>query len=86
MVPNLCSQFIALTISTEREGFLDPLEKAANGDVKYITAFRKTPGNSDLLRDLPADSVQTDQAVLIEGRSYFVSFAKESETDNGGTH
>jgi DNA sulfur modification protein DndD len=83
MVPNLCEQFIAFTISTEREGFLEPLERAANGDVKYLTAFRKTPGNADLMRDLPAGAMQTEQSVLVDGRAYFVRFAKESETDNG---
>lgn len=83
MVPSLCSQFIAFTISTEREAFLEPLEKAAGMDVKYITAFRKTVGNADLMRDLPVGAEQTEQAVLVEGRDYFVRFAKESESDNG---
>lgn len=83
MVPNLCSQFIAFTISTEREGFLEPLERAAGGDVKYLTAFRKTLGNADLMRDLPVTAVQTEQSVVVDGRDYFVRFAKESENDNG---
>ena len=85
MVPQLCSQFIAFTISTEREAFLEPLEAAAEGDVKYLTAFRKTDGNAELMKDLPVSFYDNGHSVVVEGRDYFMSFAKEvEEVDEGG--
>jgi DNA sulfur modification protein DndD len=75
LVPQLCQQFIALTISTEREGFIDPLYEAAGHDVKFLTAFRRTPGTEPLVAALPATGVaQTANGVLVEGRDYFLRF------------
>ncbi|QLA82559.1 hypothetical protein EXV95_19110 [Acidovorax sp. JMULE5] len=85
MVPALCTQFVAFTISTEREAFLEPLEASAGGDVKYITVFRNTPGNSALLKDLPADHTDNGQSVVVGGRDYFVRFALENENDEAGS-
>ena len=83
MVPQLCNQFIAFTISTEREAFLEPLEAAANGDIRYLTAFRKTEGNSELMRNLPQSTVDNRSSNVVEGRDYFVQFAKEEEVVGG---
>ena len=75
LIPQLCQQFIALTISTEREGFVDTLYEAADHDVKFLTAFRRTPGNEPLIAALPAAGVtQTTNGVLVEGRDYFLRF------------
>ena len=41
LIPNLTEQFIAFTISSERNNFVKPLEKACASKVKYITLFRK---------------------------------------------
>ena len=84
MVPQLCTQFIAFTISTEREAFLEPLEVAADNDVHYLTAFRKTPGNADLMRNLPASARDNGHSVVVEGREYFLRFAKEAEVEERG--
>jgi DNA sulfur modification protein DndD len=85
MVPALCTQFVAFTISTEREAFLEPLEASAGGDVKYITVFRNTPGNASLLNDLPADHTDNGQSFVVGGRDYFVRFALENENDEAGS-
>ena len=75
LIPQLCQQFIALTISTEREGFVETLYEAADHDVKFLTAFRRTPGNEPLIAALPATGVtQTTNGVLVEGRDYFLRF------------
>jgi hypothetical protein len=74
----------AFTISTEREAFLEPLEVAAGNDIRYLTAFRKTEGNADLMKDLPAASRDNGHSVVVEGRDYFVRFAKEVEVDERG--
>lgn len=78
LVPQLCEQFVAFTISTEREGFIEPLSKAAQDDVKFLTGFRRSPGTEPLLADLPAGSyVQSENGVLVEGREYFMTFDVE---------
>jgi DNA sulfur modification protein DndD len=75
LVPQLCQQFIALTISTEREGFIDPLYEAAGHDVKFLTAFRRTAGTESLIATLPTSGVTTtSNGVLVEGRDYFQRF------------
>ena len=40
LIPHLGPQFIAFTISSERDGFLGPLESIAGSDIQYITLFR----------------------------------------------
>lgn len=79
MVPGLCNQFVAFTISTEREAFLEPLETSAEGDVKYITAFRNSPGNAYLMAKLPPGHVANGQSSVVEGRDFFVQFAVKEE-------
>ena len=79
MVPGLCKQFVAFTISTEREAFLEPLEAAADEDVKYITAFRSSPGNAYLMANLPKQHAANGQSVVVEGRDFFVQFAVKEE-------
>ena len=82
MVPQLCEQFVAFTISTERDSFLPALERKSDGRIKYLTLFRKSAGTQHLLQSLPADGmVQTKNAVIVEGRDYFTQFSlvKESE-------
>jgi DNA sulfur modification protein DndD len=75
LVPELCDQFVALTISTEREGFVPALDKKSKGNIKYITVFRKTPGTAHLLKLLPKKGVtQTQNSVVIEGKEYFDQF------------
>lgn len=79
MVPYLCKQFVAFTISTEREAFLEPLEKSALNDVKYVTVFRKTQGNAELMKDLPTGHIDNGSSVVVTGRDYFVRFALSEE-------
>ena len=75
LVPQLCEQFIALTIDAERQDFIEPLSDAAGSDVKYLTAFRRTEGAQELIEDLPTTGVtQTANGVLVEGRDYFLRF------------
>lgn len=81
LIPTLCTQFVGFTINTERPGFVVPLEKAA-GSVKFLTMFRKTDGTARLLPGLPKEGVvQTDSAVLVEDRDYFMSFGLKDEQE-----
>lgn len=81
LIPELCSQFVAFTINTERPGFVDTLETAAK-DVTFLTLFRKTPGTVRLMKALPKGRYdETDTAVLVNDRDYFYAFDVRDEED-----
>jgi DNA sulfur modification protein DndD len=81
LIPQLCSQFVGFTISTERLGFVNALE-ATKTPIKYLTMFRKTSGTKNLLSSLPSSGVtQSPNAVVIEDRSYFHAFDMEEEAE-----
>lgn len=84
MIPKLCKQFVAFTITTERHDFVPALEKAAAGDVRYLTLFRKTAGASKLKGALPTSGVvETSNAYLVEGKKYFDEFSFATEAELG---
>lgn len=75
VIPELTDQFVAFTISSERVGFTDHLDYAADGDVRYLTLFRKNVNTDYLIGELPDTGVQhTNDGVLVEGRDYFNKF------------
>lgn len=81
LIPELCTQFVGFTINTERQGFVPALEQAA-GSIKYLTLFRKTEGTKRLMDSLPGQGVtETETAVLIEDREYFMNFGLRSEEE-----
>jgi len=82
MVPQLCRQFLAFTISSEREGFVNALHDASNGNVRYLTLFRRTTGTGQLENDLPEDGVlKSETGVLVEGKQYFLAFDLDQEPE-----
>ncbi len=82
MVPQLCDQFIAFTISTERKDFLPAIEKAAGKNIRYITLFRNTKGTAHLIKGLPKQGVKNSKdGILVEGREYFVQFSLAEESE-----
>lgn len=82
LIPELCDQFVAFTISSEREGFVSALEKSAHGDIRYVTMFRATEGTKNLLKEMPSTGVlKSENAVLIEGRDYFFKFDVDDENE-----
>ncbi|MGD1711907.1 hypothetical protein [Dapis sp. BLCC M172] len=90
-IPDLCHQFIALTISTEREGFTDTLNNNSrfttpnknSRSTKFVTVFRKTKGTEKLQNTLPSEGVtQTENCVIVEGKEYFDKFDLEEYEDD----
>jgi len=82
MIPSLCDQFVAFTISTERSHFLPAIEQYVQKNIRYLTLFRKVSGTKHLLDSLPSEGVnQSENAVLVEGRDYFVKFALAEESE-----
>jgi DNA sulfur modification protein DndD len=81
LIPELCTQFVGFTINTERAGFVTALERASD-DCLFLTMFRKTPGTQRLMQNLPDSGVvETDNAILVRDREYFMSFDVTREED-----
>lgn len=81
MIPALCEQFVAFTISTERDHFLPALEAIVGPSIVYLTAFRAAPGTQQMLEHLPASAVRTVDGVVVPGRDYFVNFVIPEEQE-----
>jgi hypothetical protein len=79
LIPKLTNQFVAFTISSEREGFIPRLKEAAGGAVQFVTLFRK--GAIDL-EDVVSDSslsTQSRDGVVVQGEDFFNAFQLDTE-------
>jgi DNA sulfur modification protein DndD len=81
MIPVLCDQVVAFTISTEREHFLPALESVAGDSIAYLTAFRASSGMNQVVSALPSHAVKTENGVVVSGREYFVNFVIPRERE-----
>lgn len=81
LIPELCTQFVAFTINTERPGFVPALERTSR-ECLFLTVFRRTDGTRRLETNLPAQGVtRTETATLVRDRDYFMQFdVTETET------
>jgi DNA sulfur modification protein DndD len=78
LAPKLSSQFIAFTITSERQNFLDPIRAAAHDQVQHLTIFRNSATE---LVHTAADHkhVITYNGVVVEGAEFFEQFHQEKE-------
>lgn len=87
IIPQVCPQFVGFVLDAERSGFVDEVHRQANGDVLYLTAFRNSERNQELLEKLPISGVtHTADGVMVHGKEYFdcVAFAVDkNETEQG---
>ena len=75
MIPVLCHQFIAFTISTERERFVDTLIESTCGAIDFITIFRLTDAHADLLEfDPKINSTKSNDGCVVYDKDYFTKF------------
>jgi DNA sulfur modification protein DndD len=81
LIPRLTRQFIAFTISSERQGFMPALE-ITEGKIQYITLFRK--GAQDLERAARREShvEETSDGLCVHGRKFFHEFHIDLEASN----
>ncbi len=80
LIPKLSNQFIAFTISSEREGFLPALKQACSSDdIEYITLCRKD--DSSINNGDSAKIVTTVDGVCVYDEEYFNHFQLEQEKD-----
>ena len=80
LIPSLSEQFLAFTISSERQGFIDTLHQVATQEVKYLTLFRKASEMKHIWQDLDSSIFKdTTDGVLVEGKEFFEQFDLEDE-------
>lgn len=79
LVPKLTKQFVAFTISSEREGFVNALEENSQQPIQYLTIFRK--GNADDYNLFSGDNVIEDtmDGYVVSGKEFFNTFQVEVE-------
>ena len=82
LVPQLTEQVVAFMISPERDGFLPSLERASNGDIQYITLFRRGVNHlEDRISAMPSGVEKTRDGCRVIGEAFFNDFQVESEFD-----
>lgn len=79
LIPNLTGQFIAFTISSERARFIDPLKRASNTEIHFITLFRK--GSTALQTEArkKGDVTETTDGLNVSGEEFFNDFQLDEE-------
>jgi DNA sulfur modification protein DndD len=85
LFPKLSHQLIAFTISTERDGFLAPLENAVNKmgkSIQYLTMFRKGRPDLDASASSEKGVEESGDGLWVSGRSFFENFQLEAEDDD----
>jgi hypothetical protein len=79
LVPLLTSQFIGFTISSEREGFIKPLEEASKNGIQFLTLFRKGPADVERAAKAERGVIETEDGLLVPGRRFFDAFQLDEE-------
>jgi DNA sulfur modification protein DndD len=79
LIPKLSGQFIAFTISSERDQFVAPLKKACKDGIQMLTLFRK--GSAELQKAAIATKtcIESDDGLLVSGEKFFTDFQVDEE-------
>lgn len=78
LLPSISQQLVAFTTSSEYEQFVPVLDRAARGDVQYLTMFRLND-DTRLLLDGAEDSAAelTANGALVTSKNFFEAFDSE---------
>lgn len=79
IIPKLADQFIAFTISSERQNFVDPLAAAAVEEINFVTLFRKGNKQEAIALKEGRNCKQSDDGIWVTGKNYFDHFHTETE-------
>ena len=72
ILPEVCPQFIGFVLDTERQDFVEKLDRVSNGNVQYLTAYEDSVKNEKLLATIPDSGVErTTNGVVVDGKDYF---------------
>ena len=79
LIPRLTGQFIAFTISSEREQFISPLKQASNDMVQFTTVFRKGSDSLEAQARSSGTCEETVDGMKVSGETFFNSFQIDDE-------
>jgi DNA sulfur modification protein DndD len=79
LIPKLTRQFVAFTISSERQNFVPPLEASLGAPVQFLTLFRKGPVELERAAEVHIGVERTPDGVLVPGRDFFCAFHMDQE-------
>lgn len=79
LIPKLSAQFICFIISSERQGFTDPLIKAAPEIPFFITMFRKGNQMLEVSTKRKFKFQETEDCISVVGQTFFDSFHSDNE-------
>jgi DNA sulfur modification protein DndD len=79
LIPRLTDQFIAFTISSERDRFVPKLKLASKANVRFLTVFRK--GSKELQQSAraAAEVVESPDGFVVGGEDFFNGFQLDEE-------
>ncbi len=79
LLPKISQQLVAFTTSSEYEQFVPVLDRAAQGDVQYLTMFRLNDATRPLLDGLASESVALSaNGALVSSKQFFQGFDSEA--------
>lgn len=79
LLPSISQQLVAFTTSSEYEQFVPVLDRAARGDVQYLTMFRLNDATRPLLnRTDSGAAILSANGALITSKSFFEAFDSEA--------
>ena len=79
LLPSISRQLVAFTTSSEYEQFVPVLDRAARGDVQYLTMFRLNDATRPLLsRADGTDAVLSTNGALVTSKGFFEAFDSEA--------
>lgn len=81
LIPNLSEQFIAFTISSERDKFIEPLKNSSKAEIQFVTIFRKRYKNLENEAKENGVVLETHDGFNVVGESFFNLFQLEEERD-----
>lgn len=86
LLPSISQQLVAFTTSSEYEQFVPVLDRAAHGDVQYLTMFRLNSATQPLLSRVDStDAVLSANGALIASKSFFEAFDSEAYEESRST-
>lgn len=82
LIPRLSGQFIAFTISSERANFIEPLKRASESEIQFVTLFRKGAKELEIAARESVARMETIDGWTVQGEEFFNEFQlEEEETD-----
>jgi DNA sulfur modification protein DndD len=84
LIPSLTKQFVAFIISSERQSFVEPLEKKTSGGVQFITLFRRGPKDLEVAALKENAFQKSADGISVAGRAFFSAFHLDEEDGKNG--